>query len=192
MLSTVHRLFGNARLRSLFLKLRVPLGILAGIGILALLKREWFFAGLAVSVFGTLSQLWCFACIKTSKVLAHNGPYVFVRNPMYLARFFLVLGLVLMTGNPWIIVTLVVVYYFYMVNRVKREEAKLAEVFGEPYREYCRTVPRFIPSARRASSGRILFASMECFQRNHGSVNLVVMLVVYAVCAYRVFGLPTQ
>jgi len=38
-----------------------------------------------------------------------------------------------------------VIYYFYMVNRVKREEAHLRAVLGAPYAEYCAAVRRFLP-----------------------------------------------
>jgi hypothetical protein len=81
------------------------LGLLALAGLAILIRRspdEWFWPGFGVSVFGAVMQWWCFSCIMTSKELAVNGPYSFVRNPMYLSRFFLVLGGVVMIGNWWV------------------------------------------------------------------------------------------
>jgi protein-S-isoprenylcysteine O-methyltransferase Ste14 len=181
MMEIVHRLFNNETARRVLVKLRLVLG-LASIAAMAyfLMKREWFWPGLAVSAFGAVMQWWCFSCIMTSKELATNGPYVFVRNPMYLSRFFLVLGGVIMTGNLWLIAALVVVYHLYMVNRVRREEKKLAGIFGAPYEEYCRTVPRFVPSFTKRSAGKPLFFSWTCFQRNSGVVNIIAVLAVYA------------
>ena len=40
---------------------------------------------------------------------------------MYLGRFFLIGGALLLAGRPWILLPYAVFYYFYMVNRVKRE-----------------------------------------------------------------------
>ena len=93
-----------------------------------------------VSTLGELFQVWCFSTIKTRKKLTIVGPYMFVRNPMYLSRFFLIFGILLMTGNPWIMLVFVVLYYFYTTNRVRREEKDLLEMFGEDYRIYCRAL----------------------------------------------------
>jgi protein-S-isoprenylcysteine O-methyltransferase Ste14 len=194
MMEAIHRVFNNAILRKVFLHLRLLLGLAALAGLALLVERspsEWFWPGLAVSAFGALMQWWCFSCIMTSKELAVNGPYSFVRNPMYLSRFFLVFGGVLMIGNWWVtwslLAALVLFYHFYMVNRVKREERKLAGIFGAPYEEYCRAVPRFLPSFRKYRQGRPLFCSWTCFQRNNGLINMLATAAAYAGLWWYVF-----
>ena len=187
-LAAVNDAFNDPRLRKLLLTLRLPLGIVAGAAVVWFTRREWFWPGVAVSAFGALFQWWCFGCILTSKTLALKGPYMLMRNPMYVARFFLVLGLVLMTGAWWLAVACAVLYYFYMVNRVKREEVKLREIFGAPYEEYCRDVPRFLPGFKRFEARSLPFFSLECFRRNHGFGNMLAVAAVYALLAWRVFG----
>ena len=128
LLNRINSIFNDKKIRKTLLKLRLPLGIIAFVVIAFLIKPAWFFPGLVVSALGELAQVWCFSTIKTRKKLTVAGPYMFVRNPMYLSRFLLIFGILLMTGNPWIMLVFVILYYFYMVNRVRREEKDLFEM----------------------------------------------------------------
>ena len=167
--------------------MRMPLGLLAAVLLVTQIRMEWFLPGLAVSAAGAILQWWCFACIRTGKELAVNGPYRLIRNPMYIARCLLILGCFIFTGRLWAVLAFVGLYYFYMVNRVRREEQKLAAVFGDDYREYCRGVGRFLPSGRPYSGGKFAYFSKECFLRNHGQWNILAVLCFYAVCAWVAF-----
>ncbi|MGZ5649868.1 MAG: methyltransferase family protein [Usitatibacter sp.] len=73
-----------------------------------------------------------------------DGPYRWVRNPMYLGHLIFLAGLALSLGS-WIAAAVFAVHAFWFDRRVKEDEARLAERFGEPYREYCRHVKRWIP-----------------------------------------------
>ncbi|MGA8258639.1 MAG: isoprenylcysteine carboxylmethyltransferase family protein [Arenicellales bacterium] len=181
-MSSINDVFNNRKLRKTLLALRLPIALALAVVLVANLDRAWFWPGLAVSALGMLLQLWVFGCIKTREVLAVNGPYMFVRNPMYIARFLLVAGLILMTGYPWLLAILAPLYYLYMANRVKREEPVLVAAFGDAYRDYCEHVPRFLPALRPYAGGRFAFFSVENFLRQHGLTNLLVFSVFYVVC----------
>ena len=181
-MSSVNDIFNNLKLRKSLLALRLPIAVALAVSLVLNLDRAWFWPGLTVSALGMLLQLWVFGCIRTREVLAVNGPYMFVRNPMYIARFLLVAGLILMTGYPWLLVILAPLYYLYMANRVKREEPVLVAAFGAAYRDYCEHVPRFLPALRPYAKGRFAFFSLENFQRQHGLANLLVFSVFYVVC----------
>ena len=180
-LRAIHDLFNHPKLRKVFLTLRIPLSLGAIVLLLFHIDPVWFPWGLAVSAVGALFQLWCFGCIKTHKILAVEGPYMFMRNPMYVARFILVLGAVLFTGNLWVVGVFVVLYALYAVNRVRREEAKLKVIFAEDYAAYCRDVPRFRPTLKRFRLAGLRCFEWDFFQRNHGLVNLAGVLVFYAL-----------
>lgn len=177
----VNRLFNHDRVRRVLVKLRLPLAIVLLGLLLTQLRQEYFWWGLGVSFVGALLQWWCFSCIHTSKELAVNGPYMFVRNPMYLSRFFWILGGFVMTGNLWLIALYCLAYWFYMANRVKREERKLKPIFGEPYEAWCRAVPRFLPKLTpyRGAGGRILYGNVTFFRRNHGFVSMLTTALIY-------------
>lgn len=190
MLDPLHALFNQPVLRRFFVRLRLPLGLIAGGLALWFADPAWFWPGVAVSLVGAMGQWWCFACIMTSQQLAVNGPYRFVRNPMYLTRFVLVLGFIIML-NPiarwWMPVAYAVIYFLFMSNRVRREERKLAPIFGEPYQRYLQQVPRFAPSLRPFPGGRTAFWNPEAFRRNHGARNAVTVLATYAIAYVLVF-----
>ena len=182
-----HEVFNNERLRSVLLKLRYPIFLVLFILFIPQIKPSWFFLGLIISLFGELIQLWCFASLDKNKTLAVKGPYILTRNPMYIGRFFLILGVLLLAGSLWVILGFVPVYYFYMVNRVRREETKLRVVFGEAYERYCRDVNRFVPSFKGVDWRSLLFFKWNLLVENNGHWNLLAMLVGYLVFYFFTF-----
>lgn len=177
----IHAVFNDKTLRKRFLKLRLPLFLVLFVLLLTQLEPKWFFPGLLISVLGELLQLWCFATIKTQKRLTTQGPYMFVRNPMYIGRFFLILGILVMTGNPWLIAVYAIIYYFYMVNRVRREEELLSDLFGKDYAAYCRDVPPYRPTLKRLDTAKLFLFDAESFAQNHGRRNMAVVGLCYVV-----------
>ena len=187
----INELFNNRKARKTFLKLRFPLILLLFVLLLPQLEKQWFLPGLVVSVLGELLQLWCFATIKTQKRLTTQGPYMFVRNPMYIGRFFLIFGILMMTGNPWILLACGIVYYFYMTNRVRREQELLSGLFGKDYEAYCRDVHPYIPiSLKRFDAGRLFEFDKESFAQNHGVRNMVLVGICYIVLFFFTFIQP--
>src|SRR3972149_10051811 len=132
MLDAIHGFFNHPIARKISLKLRYVLFL----AVLVLLARyadvSRLLMAFLVSLFGEAIQLWSFASLVKNEQLTARGPYVLVRNPMYLGRVFLILGLVLLFGNDYITLAYVVFFYLYMVNRVGREEKRLAELLGQP------------------------------------------------------------
>ena len=183
MLDAIHSSFNHPIARKIFLKLRYLL-VLA---VLVLLARyadvSRLLMAFMVSLFGEAIQLWSFASLVKNERLTARGPYVLVRNPMYLGRFFLILGIVLLFANVYIILAYVIFYYFYMVNRVGREEKRLTELLGQPYRDYCERVNRFLPAFSRLFDPAVRFFNWSVLYRNNGHWNLLAMLLFYGVLA---------
>ncbi|HET9653230.1 MAG TPA: isoprenylcysteine carboxylmethyltransferase family protein [Usitatibacter sp.] len=76
--------------------------------------------------------------------IVDEGPYRFVRNPMYLGHLIFFAGLALVLGS-WIAAAVFAVHAFWFDRRVREDEERLAERFGQPYRDYCRRVKRWVP-----------------------------------------------
>ena len=72
------------------------------------------------------------------------GPYRHVRNPMYLGHLVFFAGLALVLRS-WVGAAVFVAHAFWFHQRVREDEARLAERFGAPYLDYCRRVKRWIP-----------------------------------------------
>jgi protein-S-isoprenylcysteine O-methyltransferase Ste14 len=53
-------------------------------------------------------------------------------------------GVALVLGS-WVAAAVLVAHLFWFDRRVREDEARLAERFGDAYRDYCRRVKRWIP-----------------------------------------------
>lgn len=77
--------------------------------------------------------------------LATDGPYRFVRHPIYSGM----LGMLLANGlvfSHWLALTSAIVIYFVgTVIRIKSEERLLREVLGSEFDAYARSVPAIVP-----------------------------------------------
>lgn len=77
--------------------------------------------------------------------LALEGPYRYVRNPLYLSLFADTFGLFLIFDSPGVAVALVLQLIGVHSIIVLREENRLTKRFGDSYLQYKRVVPRWIP-----------------------------------------------
>jgi protein-S-isoprenylcysteine O-methyltransferase Ste14 len=76
-----------------------------------------------------------------------DGPYRYVRNPLYLGLWCMVAALAFImpvTGALFVMTVLTV----FLLRLIFAEEAFLIAQFGEPYRNYLRAVPRLVPRLR--------------------------------------------
>jgi protein-S-isoprenylcysteine O-methyltransferase Ste14 len=76
--------------------------------------------------------------------LVVEGPYRYVRNPLYDGDFCLIVGAALLTRS-WALVLVAAFYLAQLALQLPMEERELRERFGAPYRRYCELVPRFVP-----------------------------------------------
>jgi len=101
---------------------------------------------LCISAIRTLGQQWSLAArVVEGHKLITQGPYSFVRNPIYTGM----LGMLLATGlavSHWISLPIsLVVFSIGTAIRVRTEAALLRETFGEEFEKYARRVPAVIP-----------------------------------------------
>ena len=76
--------------------------------------------------------------------IVEAGPYRWVRNPMYLGHLIFLAGLAAVLQS-WIGAAVLAFHLVWFDRRVRGDERHLEERFGEPYRDYCRRVKRWIP-----------------------------------------------
>lgn len=76
--------------------------------------------------------------------LVTGGPYRFCRNPMYLGHLIFLAGLALALRS-WPGAALLAYHLVWFDRRAREDEARLAALFGEPYRDYAARVKRWIP-----------------------------------------------
>jgi len=151
--------------KSLLFLLLAP-GILGGVLPLTILQSgprlqtgPFSYLAFPVWIIGVLTLLWCFwdfahkgrgtpMPIDPPKKLVVSGLYQYVRNPMYVGVFLVIIGHFLWFGYWDLLVYaflfLIPVHLFVTLY----EEPHLKETFGEEYRQYMQRVPRWIPRLR--------------------------------------------
>lgn len=176
----------HERIRKKVEYFRVPLMAVVVVLGLIFIDRPPLWPGFLVAAFGEAIQLWAASQLHKDRVLADSGPYAHVRNPMYLGRFFLLLGFLMLLHNPYIVAIYVIVFGAYAHGRVNREEARLREVFGEEYEAYTREVGRWLPrlTPYKRTSGRRL--SWKRMVANHEYRNAAGLLIVLVLIILRV------
>ena len=91
---------------------------------------------------GTHVEPW-----KASTVLMTGGIFGRLRNPMYVGLTLLLAGLSIFLASDWMLVMTIVFMPVIHFGVVKREERYLEAKFGDAYRAYKASVPRYgIPS----------------------------------------------
>ena len=80
---------------------------------------------------------------QPSLAIAHDGIYARVRNPMYFGGVVALLGIVLIFALEWTLLLLIVASLVLHFGVVLREERYLERKFGEDYRRYKASVPRY-------------------------------------------------
>jgi protein-S-isoprenylcysteine O-methyltransferase Ste14 len=94
----------------------------------------------------TLGKQWAVAArLVEGHKLITEGPYAYVRNPIYTGMF----GMLLATGlamEHWIAtIAAVVIFAAGLVIRVRTEEKLLRAAFGQEFEDYAQRVPAVIP-----------------------------------------------
>jgi protein-S-isoprenylcysteine O-methyltransferase Ste14 len=108
---------------------------------------------------GIILYLWCAgaftfigkgtpAPLDAPVFLVREGPYRWVRNPMYLGVFSVLLGEIILFHSLSLLVLLLVAAMIVHVFVIFYEEPHLTRQFGENYEGYLRTVPRWLPRFR--------------------------------------------
>ena len=121
--------------------------------------RAIFAAASLTVTAAALLRSWAEAYLKSSVVhdsalhsesLVADGPYRYVRNPLYLGNILLAAGMGTMASRAgffFILIGMTLVVY----RLILREEAGLAESQGAGFLRYCDAVPRLCPRCAPAS-----------------------------------------
>lgn len=79
---------------------------------------------------------------KRDKKLIKEGPFKFSRNPIYLGIILIILGFELALNSY--LFFLAILAYLYFSWEIRNEEKILEREFGQEYKKYKKTVPKFI------------------------------------------------
>jgi len=122
--------------------------------VLVFLSSPFTYSGFLIMGFGLVMVLWSRSLFlknattlqlsEEPTVLVTSGPFSISRNPIYMGMASILLGVAVLQGTlvalafPVLFVTLIEFFI------IPGEERKLEKLFGEPYREYKKSVRRWI------------------------------------------------
>jgi protein-S-isoprenylcysteine O-methyltransferase Ste14 len=121
--------------------------------------------GWALAFTGALLVLWCIgtfvargrgtpAPFDPPRQFVAEGPYRYVRNPMYIGGFGVLLGAGLALRSPSIVGLSVLFLLLVHLLVLLYEEPALVSRFGDPYLQYKSSVHRWLPRSPRTNDGR--------------------------------------
>lgn len=109
----------------------------AGIGALTLPLFYWLFSSIGENITPTVAT-------KETHTLTTDGPYRWVRHPLYSVGTLFMFAISLVAAS-WFIAACSVVALALLMLRLPQEEARLIEKFGDEYREYMQRTGRLVP-----------------------------------------------
>jgi protein-S-isoprenylcysteine O-methyltransferase Ste14 len=114
--------------------------------------------GLGVVLLGEFIRLWGVAIAGSETrttgpvggtFLITKGPFAYVRNPLYVGNILIYCGVGVMAQLLWLAAFAFIFFIVQYTLIVSLEEEYLIKTFGDDYRRYVRSVPRFVPTFKR-------------------------------------------
>lgn len=115
------------------------------LGVLTVPAVHWVLSTLGPNVTETVLT-------KEHHELVTDGPYRWVRHPLYTTGLALLLALGLMAGSWFVLLTTVISFILLRVFVIPREEQGLLAMFGERYQRYIMRTGQLLPRARTGSA----------------------------------------
>ncbi|MBC7217541.1 MAG: isoprenylcysteine carboxylmethyltransferase family protein, partial [Candidatus Caldatribacterium sp.] len=152
-----------------------------------------FHLGILLIILGEALRLWACGYIKTYRgpmeeveELTTAGPYAYVRNPLYLANGCIGLGIVFLSGLLALVPLFLGIFLVLYGSIIRAEETFLAGRFGEAYRKYASSVPRFVPRLSPYPERKGTFSLRVLLERE--TMTLATLAVTILLFYLRGFG----
>jgi protein-S-isoprenylcysteine O-methyltransferase Ste14 len=108
-------------------------------------------AGALAAAVGMVLRVWGAACSGPGAVsageLRADGPYRYVRNPLYLGTWFMIAAIAFLMPPSGALFAVPAATIF-LLRLILAEESSFAVRLGAPYERYLRAVPRLFPRLR--------------------------------------------
>lgn len=146
--------------------------------------KEMLIAGGIIALVGTLIRLWASGHVMKNKELATDGPYAYVRHPLYVGNILILLGFSMASMLWWSYPLMVFLLFFYYPPTIAYEDNKLKNFFGEEWENWSKNVHALIPSfSGKAGAGKSSWSFKKSLFKN-----LEPVIVLYLLgCLYMLY-----
>jgi len=121
----------------------------------------WMAWGIGLPIFflGLFGRIWAqqhlHYRLKMDINLTRTGPYALLRNPIYVSNTLMSIGLTVTSRVLWMVpITLLWCAVIFSIV-VREEESRVVKVFGQPYSDYLKEVPRWLPRGAQLPLGLV-------------------------------------
>ena len=145
---------------------------------------------------GETLRFWAAGHLVKTTELITSGPYRFTRNPLYLGRLLILIGLCVMARLPYhlnwaaLAVGLLLFFGYYLPRKERIEPARLQELHGDAYRRYRAAVPALLPTLQPYPEGASAGWSSDRLTRNREHWMVLGLALVTLFLLWRAAGAP--
>ena len=118
-------------------------------------KELLFFPGVAFVFLGIGLRLWSSGHIKKNKALATDGPYHFVRHPLYVGNITLGFGFALASSLWCSLPLLILILLIFYPQAIHREDENLHRRFKRDWEQWSKETPALIPRISRYRTAQV-------------------------------------
>ena len=141
----IHKIIRNLRYHEASRQWFAVLFVLL-VSILGKPEQALIYAGTVIAILGALVRLWASGHVKKNKELATDGPYAYVRHPLYVGNILLLVGFAMASSLWWSFILMIALLMFYYPPTIAYEDNKLHNFFGESWKQWSETTHALIPS----------------------------------------------
>ena len=110
-------------------------------------------AGGGLVAMGLVVRVWAAGVLQKGGGLCTDGPYQYVRHPLYVGSLVAALGFCVMMSVVWAWAVVLPLFIVLYAVQVSLEERLLRAEYGERHREYAAEVPKVVPRLRSGGVG---------------------------------------
>lgn len=167
--------------------LAVPFIYLTDVSVLSEADKNcYFYTGIVLSFIGFWIRAYTIGTTprgtsgrntkeQVAEVLNSTGIYSTVRHPLYLGNYFMWIGIVVFTCNPYLITIVSLLYWVYYERIMYAEERFLERKFGQQYLDWASGLPAFLPNFRLFKKSIISFSFKSVLRREYSGVLATVI-----------------
>jgi protein-S-isoprenylcysteine O-methyltransferase Ste14 len=123
--------------------------------------------GIPLVALGTAVRLYASGFISKNTELATDGPYAFVRHPLYTGNVLILIGFAILNGRLWALPIALLYFWMYLPPAIRYEDQKLRRLFGAAWDQWAARTPALVPTLRNTPGlGPGSWSLMRSLRRN--------------------------
>ena len=151
-------------------------------------RLDFYVLGLFLVVLGEGLRIWATGHLQKNQEVTTTGPYAYVKNPLYLGTFLIMVGFCWMANQLLLMAVGVGVFiFFYVPYKKRRESERLAQGFGQVWVDYEAHVPDYLPRWTPYERRGKAQWNIQLFLNNSEHEALLVVLLGIAIMSLKAF-----